>query len=120
MAREKLLRKRRLMLVVSRLFPSVGVRMPDFLFGLARKMQDEFYMEPHWVSIRDRMPDLDKEVQVLVVELGFGIGYARAKLTRKGWVFLTAPLSTEVAQWLEADRMFSDEEIREILPPPLR
>jgi hypothetical protein len=77
-------------------------------------------MDARWKSIRERRPDLDKEVKALVVELGFGIKYARAKLRRKGWLFLTAALSTEFAQWLEADRTLYEEEIREILPTPLR
>jgi hypothetical protein len=33
------------------------------------------------MSIRERKPQLNKVVQVLVVELGIGIVYARAELT---------------------------------------
>jgi hypothetical protein len=31
-------------------------------------------MEPRWVNICEREPELDKEVQVLVVKLGIEIG----------------------------------------------
>ena len=64
--------------------------------------------------------DFEKEVQVLVIEMDSEIGYASAKLTGKGWIFLTAPVSIQVAQWLEADRIYSDEEIRNIPKPPFR
>ena len=71
-------------------------------------------MEPHWVSILERKPELDKPVQVLAVKVRNDIEYDRAKLTSRGWVSLTDTVGTQVVAWLESDRLLDAAELSAI------
>jgi hypothetical protein len=71
-------------------------------------------MSPHWVNLCDREPELDKQVQVLMIRLGSSIEYAKATPTNRGWVFAAEPLPGEIVAWLESDYFLNDSEIRDV------
>lgn len=61
-------------------------------------------LTPRWVNTCDRLPDNDGTVHVLVVHSRSGdLDYAKAKLSRAGWVFSTKPPYSRVVAWLEPD-----------------
>ncbi len=74
----------------------------------------ESVMQIRWINICEQEPELEKEVQVMVVNLGSEIGYARAKLTHQGWVFLASTISNDVVAWLESDRFLDARELSDV------
>ena len=71
-------------------------------------------METHWVNVREREPQLGKEVQLLLVGKDCSIGYGSAALKADGWAFRSRPEYPIVVAWLESDRCLTREELSNV------
>ena len=77
-------------------------------------------MQPHWVSIYEREPQVGREVQLLLVGNDGSIGYGSATLTAGGWAFSSRPEYTSVVAWLESDRRLTREELSNVPKTSIR